>query len=82
MARRLTPRQRDVLMVVENNGPVTVNDAAYHLLMDYGTAYSVLSGLERRCLVAAIYTGHHRENGRRAYTITRAGSDDLAALDG
>jgi predicted ArsR family transcriptional regulator len=70
MARPLTRRQYDVLTVVQENGPVTVRDVTYHLPITESSARGILSRLEWRGLVDAVYTGT-RANGARAYVARR-----------
>lgn len=61
---KLTRLQEDVLLVVQENGPVTPRDVAYHLPIGEASARGVLTRLEAKNLVAATYTGHHRGTGR------------------
>ena len=68
--RTLTRLQEDVLLVVEENGPVTARDVAYHLPIGEASACGALSRLEAKSLIDATYTGHHRGSGR-AYVARR-----------
>jgi predicted ArsR family transcriptional regulator len=65
--KKLTRLQEDVLFVVEQNGPVTPRDVAYHLPIGEASARGVLARLEHRGLVEATYTG--RREGGRAYVV-------------
>lgn len=79
--RPLTALQRDMLGVVAEAGPVTPRDVAgYHLLISQSSARSALEALEKRGLVGATYTGHHRGTGR-AYEVTRRGSELVEVMD-
>ena len=76
----LRPALADMLFVVQQNGPVTVRDAARHAYCDPGVARSRLNSLENRGLVARQYTG--LGGHAMGFTITDAGEDTLDALDG
>lgn len=78
---KLTPRQRDVLGVVESAGPVSVHDVGqYHLHFLGDSARGILNRLEARGLIEARYELHYRWNRFiREYVITREGAAALAA---
>lgn len=70
--RPLTSRQIDVLDVVDSVGPVTASEVGdYHLPIGQTSARSALNSLERRGLVAAVYTGYGKRG--RAYQTTAEG---------
>jgi DNA-binding PadR family transcriptional regulator len=72
---KLTARQRDVLGVIEANGPVTPREIGeYHLLTSVGSAWSACNALERKKYVSAFY-GY---GGGRSFEITEAGERALA----
>lgn len=76
----ITRRQADVLSVLDGSSSLTASEVGdYHLPIGASSARAALSSLERKGFVAADYTGH---GGRgRAYAITHAGANALAALD-
>ena len=70
----LTPLQEQVLGYVDEQGPVSVADVAASLLVSPSSARSRLETLERRGLLAAQMTGHHRGRGRAYVTTARGGA--------
>lgn len=77
MRDRVTARQRDILVVVAHNGPITAGDVSYHLpgWRSVEAYRAACARLEHRGLLDADYTAH-RGRGR-AYTISERGNAAL-----